>query len=467
MSATLGDLPFDRTPPFSVEAETAVVAAVLMSPSAVTEALAAVRESDFYYERNRRIFRAAVDLWERGTSVDVITVGESLKAAGELDMAGGYDYLSQLIEAVPTAANVGYHARIVREKATMRRVITEATALIREVYAVNGDGIGAVAAAVERVTRSLDGYDASDFRQAKDRLWPTFEMIEELQRRGAEGSLGLSSGFYDVDRMTAGLQPGELSILAARPSQGKTAWAMDVVRHLALRSGTPCGIASLEMTTEALIMRALCAEARVDLQRLRRGELDAEENQRLTDAAGRVDTAPIYIDDEPVAGVAQLRAKTSRLSQRTGARLLVVDYLQLMEGSGEDSRRLEVEAATRGLKHLARKLNIHVLLLSQLSRAPENRPNHRPLLSDLRESGSIEQDADLVMFLYRPETYIQDGDSKESKAKANEARERLKGVTELIIAKQRNGPTGTVGLYFTKEHTRFESIARGGPESAT
>ena len=452
----------DRQPPYSLEAETAVLGALFCEKGVMARVLPIVRESDFYRECNRRVYRAAVALWEAGTSLDVVTLTERLKATGELDAAGGYDYMAALVDAVPSAANVEDHAGIVREKAVLRQVVEIASATIRDAYDTGGEGLGALSARVGQLATALEGSVPGGFRTAKDMLWATFEHIERLQE-SAGGVIGIPTGFGRLDRMLCGLQGGDLIIVAARPSVGKTALVLNCLINASVGHGVPSAIVSLEMASEQLLMRALASEARIDMQKLRRGQLLAEEHQRLAAAAGHLNTAPLHIDDHPVSRVPELSAKVTQLVRQAGVRLLAIDYLQLMEGNGEENRRLEVGGITRGLKRLARRLDIPILLLSQLSRAPEARSNHRPVLSDLRESGDIEQDADVVMFLYRPELYVMDGDTSEARRKAADAREQLAGQAELIVAKQRNGPTGTIPLYFRKEYTLFEEIADRGP----
>ena len=454
---------FDRQPPFSMEAETAVLGALFCDRHAIQTVLPLVREQDFYREANRRIYRAAVALWEAGTALDIVTLVERLKAGGELEAAGGYGYLSSLLDAVPSAANVEHHARIVREKATVRSVIEISSAAIRDAYELNGEGLGALSLRVEQLAAALEGSAPGGFKTAKELLWPTMEHIERLQEQ-SNGVIGIPTGFFRLDRMLCGFQPGDLIIVAARPSVGKTALVMNMLVNAALTHKIPSGIVSLEMASEQLMMRALASEGRLDLQKLRRGKLEGEDHQRLAAAAGHINTAPLHIDDHPVSRVPELAAKVTQLVRRAGVKVLAIDYLQLMAGNGEENRRLEVGGITRSLKSLARRLNVPIILLSQLSRAPEGRTNHRPLLSDLRESGDIEQDADVVMFLYRPEMYVQDGDSKDARGKAKAQREALEGQTELIVAKQRNGPTGTVPLYFQKAYTRFDSVDDRGAQ---
>jgi replicative DNA helicase len=397
-----------------------------------------------------------IRLYERGDVIDVITVSEELKKTGEMDIAGGFDYLAALVDAVPTAANLEYHARIVRDKALLRRLVEQASQIIRDVYDQGERSVEELLDDAEaRIFRVAESHSREGFVWIKEILWSAFEHIEKLQE-SAGGITGVPTGFPDLDRMTTGLQKGDLVIVAARPSMGKTAWVLNVAANASISHGVPSAIFSLEMSSGQLVQRLLCAEGRIDAQRLRRGRLSQEEHQRLAAAAGHLNTAPIWIDDQPGSNVLEIRAKARRLQSELRADgkdlgIVVIDYLQLMSGATRsESRVQEVSEISRSLKALARELDVPVVALSQLSRGPEQRTDKRPMLSDLRESGSIEQDADLVMFLFRPEYYA-----------SPEKREELEGKSELIVSKQRNGPTGVVELYFQKAYTRFDSVARG------
>lgn len=448
---------YDRQPPFSPEAEASVLGGMLIDGEAAARVVDAIDDSMFYREAHRRLFRAMARLFERGGVIDPITVAEELKKAGEMESSGGMEYLASLLDAVPTAANIEYHARIVHEKALLRRLIDAAQTIVRDVYDPGEREVSEILdQAEQRVFNVSQSRGREGFVWIKEVLWPTFEQIERLQEI-PDGVSGLATGFLDLDRMTTGLQPGDLVVVAGRPSMGKTSWALNVAQFAAIEREVPVALFSLEMSKEQLVQRFLCAEARVDAQRLRRGKLEGDEYPRLARAAGLLNTAPIWIDDSPTGNVLEMKAKARRLRAEANLGLVVVDYMQLMSGSTRrDSRVQEVSEISRGLKALARELEVPLIALSQLSRAPEQRPDRRPQLSDLRESGSIEQDADLVMFLYRPEYYHgpsdKDGNSLEGKA-------------ELIVSKQRNGPTGTIGLYFHKIYTRFDSISRV-PESS-
>lgn len=448
---------YDRQPPFSPEAEASVLGGMLIDGGAVARVVEFVDDTMFYREAHRRIFRAMVRLFERGSVLDVVTLSEALKEGAELENAGGLEYLASLLDAVPTAANIEYHARIVHDKAMLRRLIDAAHAIVRDVHEPGNRPVDEVLDQAEQIVfRVSESRSREGFVWIKEVLWPTFEHIERLQESQG-GISGLATGFADLDRMTTGFQAGDLVIVAGRPSMGKTSWALNVAQTAAIEHGVPVAIFSLEMSKEQLVQRFLCAEGRVDAQKLRRGRLQGDEYQRLARAAAHLNAAPIWIDDSATGNVLEMKAKSRRLKADAEVGLIVVDYIQLMSGSTRtDSRVQEVSEISRGLKALARELEVPVIALSQLSRAPEQRPDRRPQLSDLRESGAIEQDADLVMFLYRPEYYYGPTD-KDGKS--------LEGGAELIVAKQRNGPTGTLNLYFHKEYTRFDSVARDAERS--
>ena len=455
-SSTLSQVVFDRTPPFSLEAETAILGGMLIDRDAVTKAIEVLTETMFYREANRRLYRAMIRLFERGDVIDVITVSEELKKSDELESAGGFDYLGNLVDAVPTAANLEYHARIVRDKALLRRLVEQSTLIIRDVYEQGAKSVDEILDEAEaRIFQVAESHKREGFVWIKEILWSAFEHIERLQQSDT-GITGVPSGFPDLDRMTTGMQKGDLVIVAARPSMGKTAWVMNVAANAAITHNVPVAIFSLEMSSEQLVQRLLCAEGRIDAQKLRKGRLSQEEHQRLAASAGHLNTAPIWIDDQPGSNVLEIRAKSRRLqselrSDGKDLGMIIIDYMQLMGSAGQfESRVQEVSQISRGLKGLARELDVPLIALSQLSRGPEQRTDKRPMLSDLRESGSIEQDADVVMFLYRPEYYA-----------SAEKKEELDGKAELIVSKQRNGPTGVVPLFFQKAYTRFDSVAPG------
>jgi len=444
----------DRHPPYAPEAEISVLGGMLIDGDAVPKAVEIVDDSMFYREANRRIFRTMQRLFTRGQVIDPVTVREELQKTDELDFVGGLSYLSELLDAVPTAANIEYHARIVRERALLRMLIESASGIIRDAYEPGERTVEQVMdEAEQKIFQVAQSQTREGFVWIKKILYPTFEKIEQLQA-AAGGVTGVPTGFYDLDEMTGGFQAGDLVIVAARPSMGKTSLVTGVAMHAAITSQIPVAIFSLEMSKEQLVQRMLCSEALVDLGRLLRGKLTDDDYVRLAQAAGHLNTAPVWIDDTGSISVLEMRAKARRLkSEQPDLGMIIIDYIQLMQGSpgSAENRQQEVSAISRGLKGLAKELGVPILALSQLSRAPEQRADHRPQLSDLRESGSLEQDADLVMFLYRPEYYVAD--------KQEAAEKGLIGKAELIIGKQRNGPTGTVELFFRKEATRFESYS--------
>src|SRR5688572_15651346 len=438
----------DRQPPYSEDAEQAVLSAMLMDQDAIVRAAEIIDDSMFYAERHRRIFRSMVAITERGSVVDPLTLAEELSRKGELEAAGGKDYVGYLVDAVPTAANVEYHAEIVREKAILRTLIQVSTQIVHDAFAGQSTAVELLDQAESKIFHVSQQRKPDGFTRIKELLWPTMERIEALQR-GGKTITGVASGFNDLDEMTSGFQPSDLIIVAARPSMGKTAFCLNLAQHAAIEDHVPVAFFSLEMSKESLVQRMLTSEARVDSQRLRRGLLRDDEFPMLARAAGILSAAPIWIDDSPGITLLEMRSKARRLKADSGIGLLIVDYLQLMSGpKSAENRQQEVSQISRGLKALAKELNIPVIALSQLSRAPEQRTgdHKKPQLSDLRESGAIEQDADLIMFLYRQEMY--DGPTD---ADGNS----IEGKAELIVGKQRNGPTGVVNLHFYKHYTRF------------
>ena len=423
---------------------------MLIDQDAVLRAIEFVDDTMFYAERHRRIFRAMVTIAERGGVVDPLTLSDELGRRGELEASGGKDYVGFLVDVVPTAANIEYHAQIVREKAILRRLIEVSTSVVAEAFEGRTTARELLDEAESKIFLVSQQQTKDGFTRIKELLWPTMERIEALQR-GGKTVTGVASGFNDLDELTSGFQPAELIIVAARPSMGKTAFTLNIAQHAAIEHSVPVAFFSLEMSKESLVQRMLTSEARIDAQRLRKGMLRDDDFPRLARAAGILSSAPVWIDDTPGLSLLEMRSKARRLKADAGVGLVIVDYLQLMQGpSRVESRQQEVSMISRGLKALAKELNVPVVALSQLSRAPEQRTgdNKRPQLSDLRESGAIEQDADLIMFLYRQEFYDgptdKDGNSLEGKA-------------EVIVGKQRNGPTGLVNLFFHKQYTRFES----------
>ncbi len=441
----------DRPAPWSPEAEVSVLGGMLIDGDAVAKAIELVDDAMFYREANRRLYRAMRRLFERGEVVDPVTLSEELKGRGELESVGGSAYVAELMEAVPTAANIEYHARIVRDRALLRQLIEASTATISDVHSTTGERVeDTIDKAEQRIFQIAQAGLRRGFVRLKELLMPSFERFERLQQAGATVT-GVPSGFKDLDDRTAGFQPSDLTVVAGRPSMGKTAFVLNVAHYAAVKHQTKVAIFSLEMSREQLVERLFCSAAAVDSYRLRTGKLSGDELIRLATTGGHLNTAAIWIDDSPTISPLELRAKSRRLKAEVDIDLIIVDYLQLMTGPGTAENRVqEISAVTRGLKAVAKELNVPVIALSQLSRAPEQRSDRRPILADLRESGSIEQDADVVLFLYRPEMYPEkDGTG-----------EPVQGKAELIIGKNRNGPTGTIPLYFRKEYTRFESVAK-------
>jgi len=436
-----------RGAPWSNEAEQAVLGAMLLDNDAALRAAELLDDTLFYKEGHRRLFRAMRRLVERRVNIDHITLRDELETKGELEAAGGEGYLAELIDAAVTTANLEAHSAIVREKAVLRQLIEASTAIVSQAYGASLPAQELLDVAESRIFQISQYQKAEGFSRLKEMLWPTMERIEKLHQAGKQVT-GVPSGFKDLDDLTTGFQPSDLIIVAARPSMGKTAFCLNLAAHAAAHEH-PVAIFSLEMSKESLVQRLLCAEARVDSQRVRRGTLSDTDFTMLARAAGVLSTCPMWIDDTPALTLLEMRSKARRLRMENEVKLIVVDYLQLMRSPAYAENRVqEISDISRSLKALARELEVPVIALSQLSRASEQRGGERkPILSDLRDSGAIEQDADLVMFIHRPEMYEQvdkEGNSNEGKA-------------ELILAKHRNGPTGHLDLYFHKNFTRFAS----------
>ncbi|MDH4347217.1 MAG: replicative DNA helicase [Gemmatimonadota bacterium] len=453
-SSSTPDTASIRGAPWSNEAEQAVLGAMLLDNDAALRGLELLDDPLFYRESHRRVFRAMRRLVERRVNIDHVTLRDELERRGELDGIGGEVYLAELIDAAVTTANLEAHAGIVREKSVLRQLIEGATAIVSHAYEGARPASELLDEAESRIFQISQYRKAEGFSRIKEMLWPTMERIEKLHQQGKQVT-GVPSGFKDLDDLTTGFQPNDLIILAARPSMGKTAFCLNIAAHAAA-TGTGVAFFSLEMAKESLVQRLLCAEARVDSQRVRRGTLSDTDFTMLARAAGVLANCPIWIDDTPALTLLEMRSKARRLRMENEVGLVVVDYLQLMRSPAYAENRVqEISDISRSLKALARELEVPVLALSQLSRASEQRGGERkPILSDLRDSGAIEQDADLVMFIHRPEMYEpldKDGNSNEGKA-------------ELILAKHRNGPTGMLDLYFHKHFTRFASLSdREGP----
>ncbi len=442
----------DRTLPHNLEAEKSVLGAILIDNQAFNQAAEVIDSQDFFREAHRRIFDKMVVLTDRNEPVDLVTLKDELTRSGELEDVGGPAYVSALTDGVPRSANVEYYAKIVKEKSTLRRLIQASTEVLSRAYDAEEDADDLLDEAERSIFQIAEGRLRSGFVKLSDLEAGGYEMLERLQ---ANTSLvtGVPSGFVDLDRMTSGFQKSDLVIVAARPSMGKTSFVLNVALNAAMEAGRTVGIFSLEMSKEQLFMRMLTSEARVDAHRFRGGFLGEQDYERLNGAFARFHNASVFVDDTPSAGILEMRAKSRRLKLEHGLDMLVIDYLQLMQGRGRfENRQQELASISRSLKILAKELEIPILALSQLSRATETRGDHRPQLSDLRESGALEQDADVVMFIFREEMYAQSDEDR---------RPELEGLSEIIVGKQRNGPVGTVRLAFLKQYTRFENLQSG------
>jgi len=473
MSSSLGESsmaspdrsdPFrDRRPPYSEDAEQAVLGAMLLDGDAIVRALEMVDESMFYREGHRRIFKAMLAISQGGAVVDPLTLSNELEKHGSLQAAGGKDYIGVLLYIVPTAANIEYHLKIVREKALRRRLIEVAQSLVTEAHESAADAGELIDLAEHKIFQVSQQRGSDGFTRIKELLWPAMERIESLREGGP--LTGVPSGFAELDSMTLGFQPSDLVIIAARPSMGKTAFVLNVAQYAAVERNLPTAIFSLEMSKESLVMRMLASEGYIDAQRLRSGKLTSQDHSNLAKAAALLGQAPIWIDDSPGLSLLEIRSRARRLKSQHDLKMIIVDYLQLVTGPpGVESRQQEISQISRSLKILAKELQVPVLALSQLSRAPEQRTgeNKRPQLSDLRESGAIEQDADLVMFIYRPEFYERAVDEQGNPNKTSDGIP-LEGLAEIIVGKQRNGPTGIARLNFRKQFTRFENYTNREP----
>lgn len=440
-----------KIPPQQMEAEQSLLGGILIDNEGLASALEILRGDEFYREAHRIIFQAIQELFERNEPIDLVTVVSLLAEKQQLDSVGGAPYLASLVDTVPSASNVGIYAKIVNDKALLRRLIQAANEISSLCY---GGG--------KQIEEILDHAEAAIFAITENRIRNNYASLKEIVKKSIEAIerfqeyrdmvTGVPSHFTDLDKLTAGFQPSDLIIIAARPSMGKTAFALNLARNAALQSGVPVGVFSLEMSKEQLAMRLLCAEARVDSHKIRTGFLSQQECAKMLSAAGAFMETPIYIDDTPAISTLELRAKARRMKLDKGLGMVIVDYLQLMRGRESSERReQEISDISRALKSLAKELNIPVIALSQLNRKVEERNNKRPMLSDLRESGAIEQDADVIAFIYRDEVY--------------NPTTAEKGIAEIIVGKQRNGPTGDVKLAFINSYTRFENLAYGSDMS--
>jgi len=444
----LSDIFADRIPPQNIEAEQAVIGAIFLEPASLTLASEILIPEDFYRAAHQKIYKVMLSLSDRGEPVDLVTVTSELANAKILEEVGGVSYLSDIANSVPTAANIEYYAKIIEEKSILRRLIRTATTIAQDGYSREDEVEALLTEAEKTIMEVAQRKNAGAFKNIKDVLVETYDNIETLHSQVGEIT-GIPTGFVELDRMTAGFQRNDLIIVAARPSVGKTAFALNIAQNVATKTDENVAIFSLEMGAEQLVMRMLCAEGNINAQALRTGSLTPEDWSKLTMAMGSLSNSGIYIDDTPGIRINEIRSKCRRLKQESGLGMILIDYLQLIQGSGgasKENRQQEVSEISRTLKALARELKVPVIALSQLSRGVEQRQDKRPMMSDIRESGSIEQDADIVAFLYRDDYYDKESENK--------------NIIEIIIAKQRNGPVGTVSLAFVKEFNKFVNLER-------
>ncbi|MCX6338760.1 MAG: replicative DNA helicase [Candidatus Aureabacteria bacterium] len=446
----------DRLPPQNLDAEMSVLGAMLLDKDAIVQAIESIGPECFYKEANAKIYSAIIQLCDANQPADIVTITEYLKKQKELESVGGAGYISVLLDAIPSAANVSHYLRIVQEKAILRRLINAATGIVSRCYE-DGEDISDVLDDAEREIFDISQHRRSQgFVKIGDLIKHSIETVESLYQK-KEYVTGVSSGYTDLDTMTAGFQPSDLIIIAGRPSMGKTSLALNIAEHAAVVEKIPTAIFSLEMSREQLVLRMLCSHARVNAHNVRTGFISEKHDfPKLVNAAGKLAEAPIFIDDSPSISALEMRAKARRLAAKEAIRLIIVDYMQLMRSSVRkaENRQQEISEISRSLKALARELNVPVIVLSQLNREAEGRDDRKPRLSDLRESGAIEQDADVVFLLFREEYYFPDN-------------EDAKGKAEVIIAKQRNGPVGAVRLAFLQECTHFENCAEREGELET
>ena len=436
-----------KVPPHDTEAEQAVIGSMLTDKEAIINAVEVLKEEDFYREDNKTIYGAILNLYNRAEPVDIITLKAELDSMGKLDAVGGLEYLAELPEKVPTTANVDKYIKIVEEKSLLRNLLKTANEIISLSYDQTQDVEVIMDQAERKIFDAIQSKNQKGYSSIKDILVDTFTQLEDLYNQ-KQRITGVPSGFADLDFKTAGFHNSDLILVAARPAMGKSAFALNIAAHAATRANIPVAIFSLEMSKEQLVNRILCSEAMVDSNKVRTGRIDDEEWTKLAEASGILSESKIFIDDTPGISIMEIRAKCRKLKLEQDIGLIVIDYLQLVQGSGKrgGSREQEIAEISRSLKILAKEINVPVIALSQLSRAPEQRPDHRPMLADLRESGSIEQDADIVMFLYRDDYYNEDSEKK--------------NIAEVIMAKHRAGSTGTTELMWYGNYTKFVNIER-------
>ena len=446
----------ENVPPQDIEAEQAVLGAIFLDADALVEAMAVIEPQDFYRRAHQIVFRSMIALNDRNENIDIITLKSQIESENTLEDVGGISYLTELSQVTPTASGVAHYAKIVKDKSTLRELIQAATKIVKEGYSQEGSVEEIVEAAEKGILNVSEKRNSTGFQAIADVLNSTMENIDRLSQQN-EDITGLPTGYPELDKMTAGLQPEELIILAARPAVGKTAFALNIAQNIGTRTDRSVAIFSLEMGAESLVNRMLCAEGTIEAGHLRTGQLTEQEWHNLIMAMGSLSNTSIFIDDTPGIKVSEIRARCRRLAQEKGnLGLILIDYLQLIEGSGRESRQQEVSEISRQLKKLAKELKVPVIALSQLSRSVEQRQDKRPVLSDIRESGSIEQDADIVAFLYREDYYQRQGTEEDK----NEEEQAVDDVIEVIIEKNRSGARGTVELLFKKEYNKFASISR-------
>ena len=436
-----------KVPPHDLEAEQAIIGSMLTDKDAVISAIEVLKEEDFYREDNKAIYSAILNLYNRAEPIDIITVKAELESMGKFEKVGGLEYLAELPEKVPTTANAMKYIKIVEEKSTLRRLIKTANEIIELGYSPTEDVEDIMEGAEKKIFNIMQDKSQKSYTPIKDALVESFTKLEELYNR-KQHITGVPSGFTELDYRTAGFHGSELILIAARPAMGKTAFALNIAANAALKGNTAVAVFSLEMSKEQLVNRILCSESMVDSNKVRTGKLEEDDWTKLAGTIGPLSEAEIYIDDTPGINIMEIRAKCRKLKLEKNIGMVVIDYLQLIQGSGKrsGSREQEISEISRSLKILAKELDVPVIALSQLSRAAEQRPDHRPMLSDLRESGAIEQDADIVMFLYRDDYYNQDSEKKD--------------IAEVIIAKHRGGSTGTVELLWLGSYTKFVNLER-------
>ncbi|KLO74349.1 replicative DNA helicase [Enterococcus cecorum] len=446
----------ENVPPQDIEAEQAVLGAIFLDAEALVEAMAQIEPQDFYRRAHQIVFRSMIALNDRNENIDIITLKSQIESENTLEDVGGISYLTELSQVTPTASGVAHYAKIVKDKSTLRELIQAATKIVKEGYSQEGSVEEIVEASEKGILNVSEKRNSTGFQAISDVLNSTMEHIDRLSQQN-EDITGLPTGYPELDKMTAGLQPEELIILAARPAVGKTAFALNIAQNIGTRTDRSVAIFSLEMGAESLVNRMLCAEGTIEASHLRTGQLTEQEWHNLIMAMGSLSNTSIFIDDTPGIKVSEIRARCRRLAQEKGnLGLILIDYLQLIEGSGRESRQQEVSEISRQLKKLAKELKVPVIALSQLSRSVEQRQDKRPVLSDIRESGSIEQDADIVAFLYREDYYQRQGTEEDK----NEEEQAVDDVIEVIIEKNRSGARGTVELLFKKEYNKFASISR-------